>query len=60
MDTYTYENGNRRVKTAPDGFSRTENPRVGGSIPPLATIITIKIIELQAVSAGSEKSSYRK
>ena len=38
MDTYTYENGNRRVKTAPDGFSRTENPRVGGSIPPLATI----------------------
>ena len=43
MDTYTYENGNRRVKTAPDGFSRTENPRVGGSIPPLATTNSLNI-----------------
>ena len=43
MDTYTYENGNRRVKTAPDGFLRTENPRVGGSIPPLATTNLLNI-----------------
>ena len=43
MDTYTYENGNRRVKTALDGFLRTENPRVGGSIPPLATTLTTLI-----------------
>ncbi len=37
----------------------TENPRVGGSIPPLATITTIKILELQAVAGEAEKFSYR-
>jgi len=40
-------------------LSVTENPRVGGSIPPLATIKIIKFNKLEAGRRGSQNLSYQ-